>query len=45
MGKLVVTYENGEQDVVVTDDTWKMYDDGPIRTNSFWQGEVYRGLK
>lgn len=45
MGKLVVTYENGEQDVVVTDDTWKMYDDGPIRTNSFWQGEVYKADK
>lgn len=45
LGKLVITYENGEQDVIVTDDTWKLYDDGPIRTNSFWQGEVYRADK
>ncbi len=45
LGKLVITYENGEQDVVVTDDTWKLYDDGPIRTNSFWQGEIYRADK
>lgn len=45
MGKLVITYENGGQDVIVTDDTWKVYDDGPIRTNSFWQGEVYKAGK
>lgn len=43
--KLVITYENGEQDVIVTDDTWRVYDDGPIRTNSFWQGEIYKADK
>lgn len=45
MGKLVITYDSGDQDVVVTDGTWKVYDDGPIRTNSFWQGEVYKADK
>lgn len=45
LGKLVITYENGQQDVIVTDDTWKVYGDGPIRTNSFWQGEVYKADK
>lgn len=31
--------------MVVTDDTWKLYEDGPIRTNSFWQGEIYKADK
>ncbi len=39
---LEITYEDGTQDVVTTHpDTWKLYSEGPIRSGSFFQGEVY----
>lgn len=42
LAKLVITYEDGTSDVVVTTpDTWSYFGDGPIRYGSFFQGEVY----
>ncbi len=42
LGKLVVTYEDGTQDVIVTDtDTWKYSGDGPFTYAGFFHGEHY----
>ncbi len=39
---LEITYEDGTQTVVATNpDAWKLYTEGPIRSGSFFQGEVY----
>lgn len=40
MAKLVITYENGEQEIV-TDASWQGCDDGPYLFNDLWDGEVY----
>jgi alpha-L-rhamnosidase len=46
MAKLVVNYEDGSSDVVVSDDeTWDYYKDGPVRLASFFQGERYDATK
>ncbi|MCI8497764.1 MAG: family 78 glycoside hydrolase catalytic domain, partial [Clostridiales bacterium] len=45
LGKLVVTYENGEQDVIVTDGSWSLYEDGPVRSEDIWHGEWYDANK
>lgn len=43
---LIVTYEDGSQKIVTTNDQdWQYYDDGPIRYGSFFQGEVYDARK
>ena len=44
--KLVVTYENGEEQVIVSDPTsWKYNNDGPVLYGSFFQGEVFDARK
>lgn len=46
LAKLVVTYADGSEQVIATDPTnWKTFSDGPIRTGSFFQGEVYDAQK
>lgn len=40
-GKLVLTYEDGRKEVVVSDSSWKGYDDGPIRSDDMFLGEYY----
>ena len=46
LAQLIVTYENGEQDIIATHpDTWKYFNDGPIVYGSFFQGEVYDASK
>lgn len=46
LAKLVIHYEDGSEQVVVTDpESWKIYHDGPIRYGSFFQGEVYDANK
>ncbi len=46
LAKLVVTYDDGSKEIIVTnDDTWKAYKDGPIRYGSFFQGERYDANK
>ena len=45
MAKIVITYEDGTQDVTVTDGSWKKYDDGPVVRNGFQFGEDYDARK
>lgn len=41
LAQLVVTYEDGQQQTVVTSpDTWKYFNQGPVVYGSFFQGEV-----
>lgn len=42
MARLVVTYEDGSKQIVVTDkNSWKASKEGPIRSGSFFHGERY----
>lgn len=46
LAKLVVTYEDGTSQTIVTEpSTWKYSNDSPIRYSSFFQGEVYDARK
>ena len=46
LAKLVITYEDGSEQTVVTDpDTWKIFTEGPVEYGSFFQGERYNALK
>ncbi|HXE80852.1 MAG TPA: family 78 glycoside hydrolase catalytic domain [Vicinamibacterales bacterium] len=38
---LYVTYADGSEDVVVSDDTWQVSVDGPVRYDSYYLGETY----
>ena len=40
-GKLVLTYEDGSEQIVVSDSSWKGYRDGPIRGDDMFSGEYY----
>lgn len=39
--KLVITYESGKTDIVLTDETWEMSDNGAIIYDDFLNGEIY----
>ncbi|MGM0903513.1 MAG: family 78 glycoside hydrolase catalytic domain [Bacillota bacterium] len=42
LSKLVITYKNGKQEVITTNnDDWKVSTDGPVVFNDFFIGEVY----
>lgn len=42
LAKLVITYADGTEKVVVTDpSSWTYFNEGPVRYGSFFQGEVY----
>lgn len=41
MAKIVITYANGEKQVINTDQTWKTTVGGPIRSNDIYDGETY----
>jgi alpha-L-rhamnosidase len=44
--QLVITYTDGTQQTIAsTPETWKYFNDGPIRYGSFFQGEVYDANK
>lgn len=46
LAQLVVTYEDGQQQAVVTSPgTWKYFNQGPVVYGSFFQGEVYDARK
>lgn len=46
LAKLVITYADGSEQVIVTDPaTWQYYDKGPVAYGSFFQGEVYDARK
>ena len=39
--QLEVTYKNGQKEIIVSDETWKITNRGPIRTANEWDGETY----
>ncbi|MBL7745756.1 MAG: family 78 glycoside hydrolase catalytic domain, partial [Chitinophagaceae bacterium] len=43
--QLEIEYANGEKKVVVSDESWKLNVDGPIRTNNEYDGEEYDATK
>ena len=46
LAKLVITYEDGSQQTIVSNDKdWKLNTDGPLLYGSFFQGEVYDATK
>ena len=45
LAKIVITYEDGTSQTVVTDGSWKKYDDGPVVRNGFQFGEDYDARK
>ena len=46
LSKLVVTYKDGTQQIIVSDpENWQFFNEGPIIYGSFFQGEVYDANK
>lgn len=46
LAKLIVSYTDGSEDIVVTDpSTWTYFNNGPVIYSSFFQGEVYDASK
>ncbi len=41
LAKLVIRYTDGTEQIVVTDEDWKVYEDGPFRSDDIYQGEYY----
>ena len=41
LAKIVLTYKDGSQDIIVSDDSWKAFNGGPITSDSFQNGEDY----
>jgi len=39
--QLEVTYKDGQKETIVSDETWKITNRGPIRTANEWDGETY----
>ena len=39
--QLEVTYNDGQKETIVSDETWKISNRGPIRTANEWDGETY----
>ncbi len=45
LAKILVTFEDGTQQIIVTDGSWKKYDQGPVTRNGFQFGEDYDARK
>ncbi len=41
IAQIELEYEGGRKEIVVTDETWKLTTEGPIRANNEYDGEVY----
>lgn len=41
LAKLVIRYTDGTEQTVVTDEDWKVYENGPFRSDDIYQGEFY----
>lgn len=39
--KLVIRYEDGSEQTIVSDDSWLVYGDGPVRRDDLFWGEYY----
>ncbi len=42
---MLVEYEDGSKENIISDNTWKLNADGPIRTNNEYDGETYDATK
>ena len=45
LAKILVTFEDGTQQVIVSDGSWKKWDHGPVTRNGFQFGEDYDARK
>ncbi|MBV4225751.1 glycoside hydrolase family 78 protein [Parabacteroides distasonis] len=45
LGKIVIEYADGTRETIVTNDSWKCYDRGPITFNGLQNGEEYDARK
>jgi alpha-L-rhamnosidase len=45
LAKILITYEDGTSQIVVTDPSWKCYNYGPVTRNGFQFGEDYDARK
>jgi alpha-L-rhamnosidase len=45
LAQLDVTFEDGSREKVVTDDSWKVTNNGPIRMSDIYMGETYDARK
>ncbi len=43
--QLEIEYTNGTWQTIISDNTWKVTTDGPIRSNNEWDGEEYDATK
>lgn len=43
--QLEIEYTNGTKKIIISDETWKLNVDGPIRTNNEYDGEEYDATK
>ncbi len=41
--QLEVTYKDGQKETIISDETWRITNRGPIRTANEWDGETYDG--
>lgn len=41
LAKLLIRYEDGTEQIVVTDEEWQVYENGPIRDDDIYHGEFY----
>lgn len=46
LSQLIITYEDGSEEIVTSNpEEWKFFNDGPILSGSFFQGEMYDARK
>lgn len=43
--ELHVEYEDGSKKVIISDESWRCYEDGPIRSDNIYCGEIYDANK
>jgi alpha-L-rhamnosidase len=43
--QLKITYTDGSEAVIISDETWKASNDGPVRMNDIYNGEIYDATK
>lgn len=41
LAKIVINYSDGTKDIILSDGSWKVYDKGPVTSDSFLNGEDY----
>ena len=45
LAKIVISYTDGTEDVIVSDPSWKVWDLGPITSDSMQNGEDYNAMR